>query len=391
MVTKDFRTKTYRIERQNGQKLPVWLIGLDMGYSSVKTFSPNSVTMFPSYAQEIHNKAEQGTIGNLPDSYIRYTDLNTGAMWLIGEAAQDNISDKDTSVSEAALYGRERYSNEMFRVLVEAGLGASLLRSNAGSKEPDQEIFVETGLPPKYLQMDSELLTDVIAGEHHFTLQFGQKQQMEFHFEVKRENVHVMQQPMGTLFSISYQNEAFGKEAMLYMKKNVMIFDIGFGTADFFPLKNHTIAGSETFPNLGMREILKETSTKIMEQYQAEISVPALQKYLTTGEFKRFDRRRRMSSSIPFGEILEEASRKVCERALDELFRVYPMEEFDYLVLTGGTAMAWEKYIREDLKDMTTLTIVTGGANDTIPHELSNVRGYYWYRYNWFMSRKGKN
>lgn len=42
MSTKEFRTRTATVEIKNGLRVPgAWVIGLDVGYSSVKTTSAN--------------------------------------------------------------------------------------------------------------------------------------------------------------------------------------------------------------------------------------------------------------------------------------------------------------------------------------------------------------
>ena len=61
--------------------------------------------------------------------------------------------------------------------------------------------------------------------------------------------------------------------------------------------------------------------------------------------------------------------------------QVYPLNEIDYLVVTGGTGDAWEREIRNTFSGMDTLTILSGNQTDTsIPMILANARGYYMYR-----------
>jgi molybdopterin biosynthesis enzyme len=59
---------------------------------------------------------------------------------------------------------------------------------------------------------------------------------------------------------------------------------------------------------------------------------------------------------------------------------MFPLYEYDYLIITGGTSAAWANRIRETLKDMETLKIINGNCNDNIPLIFANVRGYYLYR-----------
>ena len=55
METKDFRTQTVLKGYPAGgeDKKNRWIIGLDVGYSSVKGMTRNSVFCFPSYVEEV--------------------------------------------------------------------------------------------------------------------------------------------------------------------------------------------------------------------------------------------------------------------------------------------------------------------------------------------------
>lgn len=43
MATKDFKTRSIFMERQNSFPKNIWNIGIDIGYSAVKVMSPNAV------------------------------------------------------------------------------------------------------------------------------------------------------------------------------------------------------------------------------------------------------------------------------------------------------------------------------------------------------------
>ena len=377
--TKEFRTKTVFVERNNGDLPDVWEIALDIGYSSVKVFSPNMVAMFPSYAKK--KNVERGTIGTLPKEFIRYKDLETGEMWLVGQAAQDNIELQDTSDSEAALYGRERYTDPMFAVIARTGLGIAMLENEYGV-HGDRPICVQTGLPPEYMRGDKRLLVESLSGRHHFSLRLGWKKEVEFDFTIDPENVFVMSQPMGTLFSVAVDsNHQFVPNASDIFEKNTFVFDAGFGTLDPFPIKNHQLQKSETFPDLGMHQILKETCDEIYEKYGQEIPVHAMQRYLDRTTVRCFDQKTFASKDMPFDDILEEASNRICDMALNKIAQIYPLYEYDYFIVTGGTGAAWSKRIKERLKNMETLEIIDGGRNDDLPAVFANARGYYMYRY----------
>lgn len=246
MKPQNVMTKTKYIHRNNGSPSDdIYLIAMDIGYSAVKVFSPETVAIFPSYAVR---DSGRGTAGALTNDYIQYENLDTGEKWFVGKMAQDGLSDDDTSVSESVLYGRDRYRDPMYKVIVETGLGLACLYDEDNAYM-DKTICIESGLPPRYISKgspDCMELTNVLSGMHRFALRLGQQPARVFELNVLEENIHIMPQPMGTLFSVAVDKDhAFIKEAAEYFNKNVLIFDGGFGTLDFYPIKAHVIQKSD--------------------------------------------------------------------------------------------------------------------------------------------------
>lgn len=372
--TKRFKTKTIVRERVNGSIPGKWIIAADIGYSGVKVMSPTSCVCFPSFAVRLSE--DHGTMGELQNDYILYTNIETGEKWLVGQYAHDSISDRDTSVTEEALFGRERYEDPMFRVIISTALGFGMIKSNFDSPS-GKELIIQTGFPPAY-ESDKEELLDAFCGNHHFSLKIGNSEPKEFNIQVNRNQIFLMAQPMGTLFSVSVDN--YGR-AVPEMKglfgKNVMVFDAGFGTLDLFPIRNGRLERSQTNQNLGMKRVMQETCQKLQAS-GVNVSVPALQKYLETG-YARYHTRT-SSKNVPFTSILQECSDAVCDEAIAWLTQMFPLYEYDYLIITGGTSAAWSERIKTELKDMETLHIIDGNKNDTLPLIFANVRGYYIYR-----------
>ncbi len=377
--TGNYRTKTNFMERNNGQISGAWEVAIDVGYSAVKVFSPNIVARFPSYAKRMGETVQFAW--GYPENSILYRDNDTGMVWIIGEKAQELMSDTDTSDSEASLYGRERYFNDIFRVVTRAGLGVAMMDNKFGTPE-GQKIVVQTGLPDKYMG-DEQYLKDAMSGHHRFTLKVGKNDWKEYDFTLDPKDVYVMSQPKGTLFSNCIDRDGkFHRDARTLLSSSVIVFDPGFGTLDIFPIMAGVVGHGETFPDLGMKRILQETTQKIKEKFGIDIPVPAMQKYLATGVVRYVDRKKMTSRDYPFADLLKSSSEEICEEAINRMCSVLNLGEFDYLIVTGGTGAAWFNMIRDRFKEFTTLKILQGNQNDNLPFVYSNARGYYFYRYN---------
>ncbi len=376
--THNFKTKTIFTERKNESVDGIWTVALDIGYSAVKGFSNNMIYSFPSYCRKMTN--QMLSFGETNKTDIMYKDNETGEQWVVGAAAQEMITSDETRDSIAELYGRNRYFSDIFKVISRVGMGIGMLTNQYDSPN-GKKLVLQTGLPPAYLKSDTPLLKEALAGHHNFSIKIGNKQWVSLAYDLPEENIYVMPQPMGTLLSISTDNS--GKtvpEAAKYFKSSMLIFDPGFGTLDVFNIRNKMIESSETFDNLGMKRVLQETSDMIMDKFHQEVPVPAMQKLLTTGEVKCFNRKERKTTMNDFSDLLEKANEKVCYEALQKVDNIYNnLIDHDYLVVTGGTGDAWKSIITEYYSGMDSLKIINGNQNDMLPTIFSNVRGYYLY------------
>lgn len=375
--TANFKTKTVFIPRRNCSVKEFWGVALDVGYSAVKGFSNNMVYCFPSYARKLSSPLLNIGEDNPKDIQYRGED---GTIWSVGESAQNMISSSETKDSNQSLYGRNRYYSDMFKVIARVGLAMGMLENQYNSPV-GKTLTVQTGLPPAYLKSDTAMIQDVLSGTHNFSIKIGNKPWINFNFTLPVENISVMAQPMGTLFSIATDNYGHAvPDAAKYFRSNMLIMDPGFGTLDVFSIKNRLIESTETFDDLGMKRVLTETANEIFNKYHQEIKVPAMQKNLDTGVVMCFDRKARTTKPVQFGDILERASIKVCKEALNKIDSIYDnLFDHDYLVITGGTGAAWSEYIQEYYKGMTSLQVIAGSKNDNLSCVFSNVRGYYMY------------
>ena len=380
--TKDYKTRTIMMERNEkpeNTSPDAWLIAMDIGYSAVKIYSQNSIAIFPSYAKPYTNK---GTVGALPKDFITYEDLDTGEKWLVGRMAQEDITMDEAIDSDEALYGRQRYYDPMFKVIARVGLAMGMgITPERASEANGKTFYVQTGLPPRYKD-DLETLKETLAGEHHFSIKIGSGNPVAYFFDLPKENIFVVQQPMGTLYSVCIDNNHnFIPDSKNYLAKNILIFDAGFGTFDLFFVKGHVVKDSQTFSNLGMKQVFLDTADAIKEKFGQNVSISEMQKYLESGKIRCFDRKALRTKEEPFADILEEAVNKVCSAAIEKMAQIYQLQDIDYLVITGGTGAAWKTSIQNRLSGMETMTIIDGNQNDKdLPFVFANVRGYYMYR-----------
>ena len=383
MDTRPFKTRTILQNKKNPIKNPdIWPIALDMGYSSVKGFNPNSIFCFPSYARKLPR--DNISLGKPEPTDILYRDTNNGDVYAVGNKAESLISIESTNDSNATLYGRNRYFSPIFKICSQVGLAMSMIKNEYGDRQ-GKRLVMQTGLPPKYMT-DAPLLKEAFANDYDFEVKIGRGDWMHFTFSLLADDIHITQQPMGTMVSVAIdRNGNPTSDAERLYKSNMLVFDPGFRTGDCCLIKRGDINPDDcqTIDDLSMISVLQKTSDEIAQKFGVNVSVPAIQPYLETGYIKYFDKKNLKSSRYDFGSILEAKNKEVADLAIKTLCDIYNyFEEIDYLAITGGTGAAWSDLFKDRLKDLQTLTIIPGNRNEDLPRIFSNVRGYYMYLIN---------
>lgn len=393
MDTKAFKTRTIiQSQTLNGQRPAIrqnpsrrqdqWVIGLDIGYSSVKGMSQNALLTFPKFAKKLPKNAV--ALAKPLDTDILYRDEN-GEIYAVGEKAEKMLSIETASDNDPTLFGRNHYYSETFKIAARVGLAMALQSNSYGSPE-GKRIVVQTGLPSAYMLDDARYIKEVFADNYSFDLKMGREDWRHYEFTLTENDIFVMQQPMGALISLVVDKngiQTLDSEAIF--RSRILVFDPGFKTGDTAYIKGGEInpADCQTFEELSMLEVLNRTAEKIHQKYGVTVTIPAMQNYLETGEVKVLDRKNMRSYPVDFADLLEASSMEVCDMAISKLVEVYNyFSEVDYLTLSGGTGAAWYPYFKEKLSGFETLNIIPCNRNDDISYIFANVRGYYMYRIN---------
>lgn len=371
MDTKRFRTR----QEKGSLALPKgkdYIIAIDMGYSGTKVFCENGYFCFPSYAKKM-----EGDMINLPDTRdIFYRNDETGDVYLLGYNAQ-GMADGSNDTEEE-LYSRRRYASERFRILCQAAVGMAAMQKTDGRK-----ITVQSGLPASYMNDISDLKKAFTSGQK-FSLKIGtDREWVPFEHQIRDEDIYVMEQPKGALYStIIYNNGSYTKDAMKMLKGSVMIMDAGFRTFDFYGIKDRSVECHESLDNIGMHQVFLRTVSKIGREFGEEIRVPAFQKNLTTGLITCVNEETMGSEEREFASLLEEANNEVFQEAKSKIRSITKaFRGYQYVIVDGGTGEAWYGKICDWLKDMKTVRLLPSNLNDQLPFIYSNARGYYMYRY----------
>lgn len=373
LETKKFRTRQEIREPMTNPKGKDYIIGLDLGYSSSKTFYESGCLTFPSYAKRI----DETMITGADEKDILYRDDETGEVYMVGYNAQNIIDETDTNDTESELFSRKRYTNQRFRILCDTSLGLALRNKKDGRK-----VIIQTGLPTSYVRGDSAALRQALSRNAHFSLKIGTEGWRSFAPEISANDIYVMPQPAGGLYSALIRNDGtYIPDAKKILSDSVLVMDIGFGTFDFYGIRNRTLVCTDTVSETAMRAVMSDVSKRILEEYGEDIRVAALQTSLANGTIECFNDEKMMSETKPLAPILEEANAEIRKQAFEKARGITKgFRGYHYVIVTGGTGAAWYKDIEEWLKGMKTLRLMPSNLNDRLPLIYSPSRGYYMFR-----------
>lgn len=374
MKTKDFRTKHEFHHRANPRGTRDYIIGLDAGYSGMKVFYESGYFCFPSFVKKITTDTL-----NIPDEKdIIYKDLKTNEEYMVGYSAQEMLESADTNDTEGEMFSRKRYGKKAFQILCNTAIGIACM-----NKTDPREVFIQTGLPSSYVKGDSNALIKALSTPADYAIKIGSGKWYKLHQEVKRDHIHIIPQPMGSMYSTVILNDGrFTDNAFKFLQSNVLVVDIGFGTCDFYGTKNRQVVCTESIDEIGMLQVMKKMSKLILEECDEDIRVPALQHILETGIVTCVNEDEMTQEDREVSELLEKASKEVFKEAMEKSKSITnAFRDYQYLVVTGGTGAAWFDMIKDYLKGMKHLQVIPGNINDTIPVLYANARGYYLFRY----------
>lgn len=311
-------------------------IGLDIGYSSTKVCSIFGKHIFPSFPIRM---AEDSTVFD-KETNIKYKDEN-GDLWYVGDLAYNTLESGKSLYQENILYSKSRIRSEEYLVLLRVGLFLGLLTKDFNIPKKFT-LKVKTGLPDQYMMDDRTTLKERFIGHHHYSVKIGSHNWTTVSFDIDEDDISVISQPFGTLWSIAANIHGDIVNSDLFDSTNVLIFDGGYHTVDTYFNKAGSKGTSSTWTNIAMNEIYKKTRRKIYEgthenKYMRQYEIVKYLKSSRPGEVPYSNKQ-----WYAFDKDLIENTEEVAREAIRQLMVTYEnLDDVDVIVCTGGTGKAF--------------------------------------------------
>lgn len=252
--------------------------------------------------------------------------------------------------------GIQRYQSENFYVE-----GVIALAQVA---EDGDEIIAVTGLPAKHYTEEIKQIVRNVFEKEHTVYENGKPKK----FAVSK--CIVLLQPMGTYINLLkdlHGNTRF--EASRLISKNVLVFDIGWGSSDYAVIRENDLYewGEADF---SMFDLYDEIRVKLQVKYP--------DKPIATGKIELFDLEQQIrennyyeysNESYYVGDIKQDIFSKYAGKIMTSLGQKVDLLEFDQVLFCGGGVQALKPYLKNHLVNRNSLPVLNA--------QTSNVEGFY--------------
>ncbi|SFI70372.1 ParM/StbA family protein [Thermoflavimicrobium dichotomicum] len=326
---------------------PVY-IGNDQGYYGTKVVSRANGKFYKMFIRNmvVPNRVGEITYNNDPHN-IMYREVEGDREWFVGKLAIEQSGDDELFDShKRRLFSPTWFREQEYLIMFRVSTGLML----QGNTEP----IVSVALPTdSYIDYKDELKRRLI-GKHSFEVKQGNLPYRKIEFEIKKENLFVISQPMATLFHIALDRDGNLLNEDLFIQK-VSINDLGFGTSDIETLHGETIIKRQSFTSryamltvyqLLAKKLLEFTRSVDPEQHGKEYPIWSLPRIVSSGEISFKGKVHDVS------QIVSECIKEVGQSLVDEVWnRLDYGDDITYIILTGGASIPFKPFYRERFGD----------------------------------------
>lgn len=326
---------------------PVY-IGNDQGYYGTKVVSRANGKFYKMFIRNmvVPNRVGEITYNNDPHN-IMYREADGDREWFCGKLAVEQSGDDELFDShKRRLFSPTWFREQEYLIMFRVSTGLML----QGNNEPVVSVALPTD---SYIDYKDELKRRLI-GKHTFEVKQGNLPYRKIEFEIKKENLFVISQPMATLFHIALDRDGKLLNEDLFIQK-VSINDLGFGTSDIETLHGETIIKRQSFTsrhamlnvyNLLSKRLLEFTRSADAENNGKEYPIWSLPRIVNSGEISFKGKTHDVSA------IVQECVREVGSSLVEEVWQRLDFgDDITYIILTGGASIPFKPFYRERFGD----------------------------------------
>ena len=304
------------------------VIGIDVANSTIKVWTDNGEHL--EYRNTVKEINDAGLVYSFKTDYQMFVFENE--VYEVGDLAAMGSGGR----------GKARYNSDAFKI--EALIGITrMLQPGTNDK-----IRVVTGLPSslsKNAAVAEEIKKNLIGSFNIKSVKWEAVEDISFEIV----DVIVVPQPLGTLYNFVYDAKTQELNQKV-LAQRALIVDIGWGTTDLAMLEESRVRGTFGF-EIGVSDFIANLQEEVNDK-MPEANIYALNPH-------QFDTALLESPIVetPFGKFdLEKQMEKHKEIQAKRVFEAVmglglEFNKFYRIILTGGGALAYEKYLRASFND----------------------------------------
>ncbi len=336
------------------------IVGIDVGFGFTKAYNGKNSVIFKSLigdATEIQFRSFLGDDSATSDLHITLGDKS----YFLGNYAELQSNIRDSTLDQ------EKLIEEFVKILAIAAAGICT--------DTSAPINVVSGLPVGYLKRDSKKLKEMIRGAHDIT--FHNKDGQDVKKRIVIDKVHVIPQPIGSIFNLIFDDEGKIKDRALATQK-IGVVDIGFKTTDFsiFDRLQYIERGSSTM-DTGISKCFSVIANKLRQESNINIELFRMFKFIESGIIKIRGKEYNISN------LKKRVYSHSASAIASDLNRLWENDwDIDSIILSGGGSIELAEYLSPNIEG----NVIPIPKN--IDARFNNVQGYCKFgRYKWGYSK----
>lgn len=336
------------------------IIGIDVGFGFTKAYNGKNSVIFKSLIGDATEIQFRSLLGQDEETSSLHITLDDKSYFL------GNYAELQSNIREFTL-DQDKLLEEFVKILAVAAAGIAT--------DTTAPINVVSGLPVGYLKRDSKKFKEMIRGVHEITFHHanGDKETKRVHIE----KIHVIPQPIGSIFNLIFDEQGKLKDKNL-AKQKLGVVDIGFKTTDFsiFDHLQYIERGSSTM-DTGISKCFSVIANKLRQESNINIELYRMYKFIESGIIKIKGKEYNISN------LKKRVFGHAASAIASDLNRLWENDwDIDSIILSGGGSTELSGYLNQNI-DGNVIPINRG-----IDARFNNVQGYCKFgRYKWGYSK----
>ncbi len=336
------------------------IVGIDVGFGFTKAYNGKNSVIFKSLigdATDIQFRSILGDDSSTSNLHITLEDKS----YFLGSYAELQSNIREFTLDQ------EKLIEDFVKILAITAAGICT--------DTTAPINVVSGLPVGYLKRDSKKFKKMIKGVHEIT--FHNKDGQDVTKKVHIDKVHIIPQPIGSVFNLIFDEFGKIKDRGLATQK-LGVVDIGFKTTDFsiFDHLQYIERGSSTM-DTGISKCFSVIANKLRQESNITIELYRMFKFIDSGIIKIKGKEYNISN------LKKRVYSHAASAIASDLNRLWENDwDIDSIILSGGGSVELSKYLSPNIDG----NVVPIRKN--IDPRFNNVQGYCKFgRYKWGYSR----